>query len=256
MTDTVWASIEKALRDRGGSTDELLGAGATDEDLAKLQALLAPHALPEAFVLAWKQHDGEALGRDDTLVRGRLLLPLRAIASEYETMREVAEKNPYDVEADVGVRREMFAKGWVPFVLLGGSSDFHCVDLDPADGGTPGQIIAVSHEITPRTVVAKDLASYFSNFAARISGGDATDSSDPRADSTTSAPVRDRSIQRVPSEAPAKSSAVSAGLAVAFWGTLVYAFVRSSKVAGFFAFVLWLTYVLLRFAQRRAGRAV
>ena len=249
MSETVWAPIERALSAQQGESDASLGDGASDEDLSKLRASLAPFELPEDFVAAWKQHDGEALGREATVVRGRLLLPLRAIASEYATMREVAERETYDVDADAGVRRELFAKGWLPIVLLGGASDFHCIDLDPAEGGIAGQIIEVSHEITARRVVAKDLASYFAAMAQRIGA-----SEDERDEGTAAgAPVNSaRGLQKT--EAPARKSApFSVALAVGFWLSLGYAFARSSKIAGFVAFVLWLVYVLVRFVQRRAA---
>jgi cell wall assembly regulator SMI1 len=261
MSETVWAPIERALSGSSRATDASLGEAASDEDLSKLRALLAPFELPESFVAAWKQHDGEALGRDETVVRGRLLLPLRAIASEYATMREVAERESYDVEADAGVRRERFAKGWLPIVLLGGASDFHCIDLDPADGGAAGQIIEVSHEITPRRLIAKDLASYFASMAARLAGDpdegdDERDERGERDERAQAAPPKAsvnaaRALQKT--EAPARKSApFTVALAVGFWLSLGYAFARNSKIAGFVAFVLWLVYLLVRFVQRRA----
>ncbi|MFO0562497.1 MAG: SMI1/KNR4 family protein [Polyangiales bacterium] len=250
MSETVWAPIERALSGSSRANDASLGEAASDEDLSKLRALLAPFELPESFVAAWKQHDGEALGRDETVVRGRLLLPLRAIASEYVTMREVAEKESYDVEADAGVRRELFAKGWLPIVLLGGASDFHCIDLDPADGGAAGQIIEVSHEITPRRLIAKDLESYFAAFAGRV--GRDEDEGDDGAEPARPAPNQARALQKT-ERPPAKSAPFSVALAVGFWLSLGYAFARNSKVAGFVAFVLWLVYVLVRFVQRRAA---
>lgn len=255
MSETVWAPIERALSAQQRVSDAALGDGASDEDLSKLRASLAPFELPEDFVAAWKQHDGEALGREATVVRGRLLLPLRAIASEYATMREVAERETYDVDADAGVRRELFAKGWLPIVLLGGASDFHCIDLDPAEGGIAGQIIEVSHEITARRVVAKDLASYFAAMAQRIGASEAEQGERVERDEgpPAGAPVNSaRGLQKT--EAPARKSApFSVALAVGFWLSLGYAFARSSKIAGFVAFVLWLVYVLVRFVQRRVA---
>ncbi len=243
MTEPLWKPIEDALRSKDASLLDRLGPAASDEDLALLENALDGVALPEDFIALWREHDGETLGHSDTLAKGKLLLPLRAIVSEYETMRALAEREPCDVDADAGVRRALFAKGWVPFVLLGGSSDFHCLDLDPADGGTRGQVIAVSHEVTRRTIVATDLRAYLTRYAEAIADGE----DHPRAG------LQARGAPE-PARAP-KSAPFTLLLAVAFWTTLVVAFVKSSKVAGFVAFVLWLVYLLLRFVQKHADSA-
>jgi cell wall assembly regulator SMI1 len=252
MAETLWSPIEQTLRAESESALARLGAAASDEDLANLRGALGTRALPEPFVSAWRAHDGEALGRDETLLRGRLFLPLRAMQSEYEALRERAANASGEVEADEGVRATVWTEGWVPFVLLGGASDFHCVDLDPADGGQPGQVIEVSRDLRRRKLVAPDLATYFARCAEAIADqqGAARSKQDSRSQSAAPSSLQ-KSAQRAQ---PPAGSQLSLALAIAFWGTLLYAFARHSKVAGFVAFVLWLAYVLLRFAQKSKAR--
>ncbi len=251
MAETLWSPIEQTLRAESESALARLGAAASDEDLANLRCALGSLSLPEPFVSAWRAHDGEALGRDETLLRGRLFLPLRAMQSEYEALRERAANASGEVEADEGVRATVWTEGWVPFVLLGGASDFHCVDLDPADGGQPGQVIEVSHDLRRRKLVAPDLATYFRRCAEAIADQQGASRTKPDSRSTSAA---QSALQKRAQSVPPPASQLSLTLAVAFWGTLIYAFARHSKVAGFAAFVLWLAYVLLRFAQKSKAR--
>ena len=58
-----------------------------------------------------------------------------------------------------------------------------------------------------------------------------------------------------PPAAPARSQRLSLALAIGYWSSLAYAFVRNSKVAAFVAFVLLLVHLLLRFVQKRAATA-
>lgn len=247
--ESLWSPVERALDAKDPALLARLGPGASEQDWAPLRAALGDRALPEDFVRAWSAHNGEAFGHDDTLVKGRFLLPISAIVSEYETMCEVASKESYDVPSDPQIAPVLWSRGWVPIVLLGGSSDFHCIDLDPTPEGTRGQIIAVSHEITPRTLVAPDLASYLARYAERLASGGETSSVPPNRKAL--APV----LAPAPSPRPESPAArrVSLALAIAYWSALAYAFVRSSKIAGFVAFVLLLIHLLLRFVQKRAS---
>ena len=245
--DSLWAPLERALDAKDPALRARLGPAATEQDWARLHAALGDRALPEDFVAAWSAHDGEAFGHDDTLAKGRLLLPITAIVSEYETRREAAATQPDDVPSDPQIAPVRWSRGWVPIVLLGGSSDVHCVDLDPTSEGTVGQIIAVSREGTPRTLVAPNLRSYLAAYASALE--DAVEGQD--------APPQRKSLATVePARTPpARSQRLSLALAIGYWSSLAYAFARNSKVAAFVAFVLLLVHLLLRFVQKRAAIA-
>ncbi len=172
MPPTVWTPIEDWLREHTPERLTLLGEPATREAVESLQGALGDMRLPREFVDAWSAHDGERIDQPETLVRGRQLLPIGAILSEWETMRESAKDNPYEVEAEAGIRPSYWEDGWVPFVLLGGASDYHCIDLSPTSDGTPGQIIAVYHDLTRRRVVAPDLVTYFAVVLERLRRGE------------------------------------------------------------------------------------
>jgi cell wall assembly regulator SMI1 len=251
LVDSLWAPLERALDAKGPALIARLGPAAAAQDWARLRAALGDRALPEDFVAAWSAHDGEAFGHDDTFVAGRLLLPIKAIVSEYEAMREAAASAPREVPSDPQIAPVRWSSGWVPIVLLGGSSDVHCVDLDPTPEGTVGQIIAVPREMTARTLVAPNLRSYLAAYARQLEDehdGAPARPAPPRSLATVEPP-------RAPSAAPARSQRLSLALAIGYWSSLAYAFARNSKVAAFVAFVLLLVHLLLRFVQKRAASA-
>ena len=52
-----------------------------------------------------------------------------------------------------------------------GSGDFLVVDLDPARGGTRGQIVAAWHDMAERVVVAESWADWLHQFADALEAG-------------------------------------------------------------------------------------
>lgn len=63
------------------------------------------------------------------------------------------------IEPDRGVRAKWFHDKWLPIADDGGG-DLLCIDLDPAKGGTVGQIVEFRHEDFDRTRLAKDLIEF------------------------------------------------------------------------------------------------
>jgi len=49
-----------------------------------------------------------------------------------------------------------------------GGGDSLCLDLAPAEGGTVGQVIAMSHETGDRPVLAKSFAEFLALLAQRL----------------------------------------------------------------------------------------
>lgn len=58
------------------------------------------------------------------------------------------------VEADRGVRSTWWSRHWIP-VMHNGGGDYLCADLDPAEGGSKGQIISYYHDEMFRSLVAQ-----------------------------------------------------------------------------------------------------
>jgi cell wall assembly regulator SMI1 len=90
----------------------------------------------------------------------------RTIASSWESW----ESDDLDVETYGPVRARWWNPAWIPITLIGGATFHHCVDMDPAPGGTVGQIIEIGKE-PERIVIAPSLAEFVAMLAADVRAG-------------------------------------------------------------------------------------
>lgn len=242
-TVNLWTPLEDWLRAHTLEGGAVLNEGASDDDLARVESELGV-TLPDDFRDAWRAHDGESPG-DRTLIRLRHLLPLAAIAAEWRQMNESlaagAAGRPENVcDAGAGVRAMYWNPRWIPFVLLGGATDFHCLDLDPAEGGRVGQVISVSDDLVRREVVAPDLAQYFDDLARRLRGEPAATAPTPAPAAPPDEPLSGVDLQRF---------ALRMALVVAFWVCAWHALATRSALWGCGAVAIWVVWFV---ARRRA----
>jgi cell wall assembly regulator SMI1 len=167
-----WRTIEGVLWENAHSVFRALRKPATDAQLARL-AKLVPARLPRDFKQSLKVHDGL---RDSYLGRVRLfdyyaLLPVAAIIAEYKGLcRLQAERgfvgNPCG--GDPGIRSDTrWRPGWVP--VLDEDGDKLVLDLDPAPGGSVGQVFAWPNTgSTPLRVLAPSFGAWLSGLAEAL----------------------------------------------------------------------------------------
>lgn len=74
------------------------------------------------------------------------------------------------VDADPGIRAQWWSRRWVP-IMQNGAGDHLCVDLDPAEGGTTGQIISYYHDEMFRSLVSRGVDGFFRDLAQRMTAG-------------------------------------------------------------------------------------
>lgn len=91
------------------------------------------------------------------------------IASEWESW-DAADGDGLEIETHGPVRPLWWNPAWIPITLIGGATYHNCVDLDPAPGGTSGQVIEIGKEPT-RIVVAPSLTELITSLAADVRAG-------------------------------------------------------------------------------------
>lgn len=168
-----WRIIEGVLWENAHSLYRALRKPASDAQVARL-AKLVPVKLPRDFVQSLKTHDGL---RDSYLGQNRLfnynaLLPISAIVSEYRMIcRHQAEWGGEGGQAghDPRVRNDSrWRLGWVPFMDADG--DKLVLDLDPAPGGSVGQVIEWSATGSTRLeVLAPTFGAWLAGLAETLS---------------------------------------------------------------------------------------
>ena len=162
-----WKRFENALRGISPGVPFAFAPGATARELDTLEGFVG-HPLPEAFRRTWSEHDGM---RTSPLL---LLdfLSVEQIADEWRGLRDY-EGSSGGLEADaIGPVKALWTSpAWIPFVLIGGETRHFCIDLDPAPGGSVGQVIHATPKGEERRVVAPDVEAFLEVIASAIRAG-------------------------------------------------------------------------------------
>jgi cell wall assembly regulator SMI1 len=159
-----WRRIEAWLEAQQEGLSARLAPGAREEDLAAAERKLGVR-LPEDVRETFLRHDGEHkhLG----LFVGWMLMSLSEVLKEwaFERWEERAPRGRGPVKA------VSWSPRWIP-LLANGAGDFVCVDLDPPEEGTPGQLITVHHDDPERIRMTRSLTSWLLRFADRLESGE------------------------------------------------------------------------------------
>jgi cell wall assembly regulator SMI1 len=178
---TSWNRIHKALAAAGTEHLGSLAKPASEASIAKLEAVL-DHTLPVEFKESLAIHDGQKPGAEVGEFPGfyshneggsYYLMTSKAIARDWRMLRSVMKSGDFDglvAEPDRGVRAHWWHVAWIPFASNGGG-DHLCLDLDPATGGTKGQVICVMHDAPRRTVHSRSFVQWLQGRADAISAG-------------------------------------------------------------------------------------
>jgi cell wall assembly regulator SMI1 len=202
-----WAKLKSILGERDPRTLDNLYPGADDAAVDRLRALLAV-LLPAELEALYRMNDGE--GRLYEFVEGqfeKFTLPFFTVPepaaysgiSEYsfmrmhgldcafhsisETLEQFAEIGGFSPEQRYpridgldwtehkgAVRNVPASPGWIPFAR-DSAGNFLCVDVDPDQGGSIGQVIEVAYDDGRLRVLASSLADYLDTLVARVSAG-------------------------------------------------------------------------------------
>lgn len=173
----VWQRIEAALRATAPDLVAQMPDGASAVAIAALEARLGL-ALPDEVRELYALHDGS--GGAEILpqwnygrVNGVSLLPLNRVVSEREIWIELLDGGDFEgseATPDGPIKQDWWNRRWVP-VTSNGGGDHLCIDLDPAPGGTVGQVIDFSHESGPKSVVASGLRAFLAAYADDLESG-------------------------------------------------------------------------------------
>ena len=156
-----------------------LAPPASPEAIAEIESLLGC-VIPADYRAFLERHDGQrfvpvddAHGTLAPLFSGFDLLPAAFAAGEYETIQnDWDEEGPGDIVAHGPVRAMYKNPRWWPITCVFGASQYHCLDLDPAPGGTAGQVIFISDDDENRRVVAPSFAAFLARIAATVTAPD------------------------------------------------------------------------------------
>lgn len=149
-----WSRLEAWLQARPHALPGGLNAPASNDAIVVLEGALGAK-LPNDLIASLKTHDGQA-DQGGVCFDGETLLNAQGILEEWTCWRDLVVEGTFDdmtSDPDGGVKDDWYNLRWIP-VTKNGSGDCLCVDLDPAPGGTYGQVIRMWHDDDRRERVA------------------------------------------------------------------------------------------------------
>jgi molybdopterin molybdotransferase len=149
-----WSCFDAWLLSTPDAVPGGLNAPATEDELLILEGALGVK-LPDDFRASLQTHDGQADQRGRCFFE-ETPLDIKGILREWTTWRDLVVEGAFEGVAsdpDTGVKDNWYNLKWIPFTK-DGIGDCLCLDLDPAPGGTYGQVIRVLHDDDRRERVA------------------------------------------------------------------------------------------------------
>lgn len=132
-----------------------LQSGATDQDIAGLEDALGV-VIPEQIKAFYRIHNGQQQQIETTcFVRNLTLSPIHEIIENWTFLQEEFDPEDWEVDAQPGVQPLAWNSKWIPIASNGGG-DYLCIDTDPTEEGTIGQVLYFWHDWEYRSVEASD----------------------------------------------------------------------------------------------------
>ena len=144
-----------------------LNPPAIDAEITTLEQQLGV-TLPTDYVQALRQHNGQR-GLADGLFDGQEFLSAQNVFAQWQIwkgLHDAGEFKALHSSPAAGVRDDWWNPRWIPFTH-DGSGNHLCLDLDPAEDGSVGQVIAMWHDAAERTVEGRSFGEWFGRWLTR-----------------------------------------------------------------------------------------
>ncbi|PIE99340.1 MAG: molybdenum cofactor biosynthesis protein MoeA [Polaribacter sp.] len=173
----IWNLIEGKLKEIAPKILKSLNKGVTDKDVVDLEETIDAK-LPEDFVNAYKIYNGQSDYCEYGLIDCEELLSFSRILSEWEIwkglvddkMFEEDDGEPFTSEPEKGIKNDWYNPLWIP-ITYDGCGNHYCLDLDPAEDGTYGQIIRMWHDDGERSLEANSFIEWITNYKDKLLSG-------------------------------------------------------------------------------------
>ncbi len=174
----LWARIETWLKAHSPDLFEALAPGASDAEIRDAEDAFRV-SLPEEARISFRIHNGQLPNPPDMRFRcglfgQRKFYSLAEVVKDWRLMQSLVEEGAFQgVEGQpLGpVRGNWWNGRWIP-VSADGLGNCYCIDMDPAPGGTVGQIISFVHDECERTVIAHSFGEWLDDFAYDLETGE------------------------------------------------------------------------------------
>ena len=149
-----------------------LNPPANDKEIKELGDTLGL-SLPSELIELLKIHNGQK-GNAAWLFDSQEFLSTHRIIDEWNNWNSFSHGATFPqkpASSELGIKDDWWNNKWIPF-CSNGSGDHYCIDLDPTNFGTRGQIITLWHDYPQRELSALSLKDWFNDYIEQLFSGD------------------------------------------------------------------------------------
>ncbi len=168
----IWADIDRWLSAKAPATFKRLKPGAAPAALADVEKAIGKK-LPPDLAASYQVHDGFAYLTDYEY------LPCAVGLKRWNEQASAKGAKPAKAAHQGKLKPQFWNKGWFP-VAMDSGGNFLCVDLDPADGGTAGQVLFWDAAEGPRVSEHDSFGSWLETYRNALLAGRFTVDEDGR----------------------------------------------------------------------------
>ena len=176
----LWRRFESWLEANIPDAIQTLNPGASLEEIEAIQNIVGVK-LPDDYIASCLIHNGQNQ-ESPSLTRWGTLLSLgvavdssfTTVLAEWTMLKSVYDEDlidePEEDRQDNLVKSFWWIPQWIPITSNGGGDGF-CLDLDPAEDGTRGQVIEFIHDSESRRVEAPSFRTWFERLVDGVEEG-------------------------------------------------------------------------------------
>lgn len=178
LAEQLSQALSYTMKGHFDSDDRLLNEAADEQDILALEALIGA-TLPEDFKSIYRHMNGQAY-EQGYLFDGEEWLSLERIAQEWQVWKDLYDDATFEEEGnlagsseptDGAIKPFWWTPAWIPFTY-DGSGNHLCLDLDPSDEGTRGQVIRMWHDDAERSLEAESFGAWVTQYVQGINNGE------------------------------------------------------------------------------------
>jgi cell wall assembly regulator SMI1 len=149
----LWNRLQTWLEQNAPELLETMQPGASETQIAALEKHLGVR-LPDDYRAFLQLCNGQVEGAEFGFYDGELL-SVDTVKFQWDVWKKLLDQGTFEESRAAphpGIKNDWWNARWIPFTHDGGGNNL-CLDLDPAKGGTVGQVITMWHDSSERELM-------------------------------------------------------------------------------------------------------
>jgi cell wall assembly regulator SMI1 len=170
MNET-WQRLKRWLEQNAPALLATMQPGATDAEIIELENHLGTR-LPADYRAFLALSNGQLENAEFGFADGELL-SAESVNAQWMIWKELLDNGTFKdsiSDPQAGIRNDWWNPRWIPFTHDGGGNHL-CLDLDPANGGTIGQVITMEHDNGERVLMFDSFSEWLEQLVNDLESG-------------------------------------------------------------------------------------